>query len=359
MRRTSIVPRHAHQEKCVTRPDPIKRALQPGWLELMAVLLVTTEVWLRSSGPVPPAPEEHPEAVASVRPRATSMQAMAAPDTASVPAPPKGVPLLDITRLLHARDAYAAAVRAWQSGQPGGFFAADALTNACGDALNGPWMSVQGFPTPLIASGALRPDMPAGWEGDPPQRQAARLAALQEAQARCSTLREHRRVFHEPHAADGASRQLLEASAKLGAGGKAVPFDERRTWLVTLDQAKAWLNPDYVMVFATDSYADANYFEGQRWGGASSAEAYDRAVRLAGQAYSFDASAAQRSVATLAVCIRMGACDGRLEDLVLADLPAKSPMRAEVLHLYPRMLSALRNGNIDAFAPPKPPRPNP
>jgi hypothetical protein len=265
----------------------------------------------------------------------------------------------DLTRLLHARDAYAAAVQAWQSGQPGGFFAAEALTNACSDALNGPWMSAQGFPAPVIASGALRPDMPAGWEGGPPQRQAARLAALQEAQARCSTLREHRRAFHEPHAADGPSRQLLEASAKLGAGGRAVSFGERRAWLAALDQSRAWLNPDYVMVLASETYQDGGFFEGQRWGGARSAEAYDRAVRLAGQAYGFDASAAQRSVATLAVCIRMGACEGRVEDLVLADLPADSPMRVEVLKLYPRIWAALRKGDIDAFAPPKPPRPKP
>ena len=47
----------------------------------------------------------------------------------------------------------------------------------------------------------------------------------------------------------------------------------------------------------------------------------------------------------------MGACEGRVEDLVLADLPADSALRREVLALYPRLLEALRRGDIDAFAP--------
>lgn len=59
----------------------------------------------------------------------------------------------------------------------------------------------------------------------------------------------------------------------------------------------------------------------------------------------------ERSHAELAVCVRMGACEGRVEDLVLADLPADSALRREVLALYPRLLEALRRGDIDAFAP--------
>lgn len=254
--------------------------------------------------------------------------------------------------LLHTPDLYAAAVQARQSGQPGGFFAAEALVNACHEALTAPMMAAQGAPEPVVASGPLRPMVPNGLEADPPQRQAARLSALQEAQARCATLWAHRRGLHEPHLVDRSVQQLMEESRRLGELGSGLPFRSRREWLRHLHQQQAWLNPDYVQVFSSDRFKDGGYFGGQRWGGASTREAYDRALRLAGQAYGFDASAPNRSIATLAVCIRMGACEGRVEDLVLADLPGDSPLRREVLTLYPRLLEALRRGDIDAFAPP-------
>ncbi len=253
---------------------------------------------------------------------------------------------------MHARDAYAAAVQSRQSGRAGGFFAAEALLNACREAMNASLMTPQGFPAPALASGPLRADVPADLQGDPPQRQAARLAALQEAQARCGTLWANRQGLHDPHPVDQATRHLLDESRRIGDAGSGLPFAARRDWLLQLHQQQAWLNPDYVLVFSPESYQDAGYFEGQLWGGATSQSAYERALRLAGQAYGFDPDAAQRSVATLAVCVRMGACEGRLEDLVLADLPPGAPLRAEVMALYPRLLAALRRGDVDAFAPP-------
>ncbi len=312
--------------------------------------------WLTHGGDAPSA--EHPTTPTAADPGFTrrgpvAPQAPLAAFPGAAPASQGQVlpEALALRTLLHARDPYAAAVQARQSGLPGGFFAAESLVNACHDVLTAPMMSTQGFPAPVIASGPLRADVPAGWESDAPSQQAARLAALQEAQARCATLWAHRRGLHEPHLVDRASQALMEEARRLGEAGPGLPFASRRAWLQRLHRQQAWLNPDYVQVFSPESYQDAGYFDGQPWGGASSKEVYERALRLAGMAYGFDAAAPQRSLATLAVCVRMGACEGRVEDLVLADLPADSALRREVLALYPRLLEALRRGDIDAFAP--------
>ncbi len=337
----------------------MSRSLEPRrvvWILGLAMAAgVVTFCWLCQGGH--PTPTEHPvtsflaEPVRQNRaPAVTRVLPPAAPAVSpashgqGMPAPPA------LRTLLHARDPYAAAVQARQSGVPGGFFAAEGLVNACQDVLTAPLMATQGFPATAIASGPLRSDIPAGWEADEPPRQAARLAALHEAQARCATLWANRRGLHEPHLADRLSQSLLEESRRLGDVGPGLSFASRRAWLQRLHSQQAWLNPDYVQVFSSESYEDAGFFDGQPWGGASSREAYERALRLAGWAYGFDAAASQRSLATLAVCVRMGACEGRVEDLVLADLSADSALRREVLALYPRLLEALRRGDIDAFA---------
>lgn len=71
----------------------------------------------------------------------------------------------------------------------------------------------------------------------------------------------------------------------------------------------------------------------------------------AGQAYGLDPTADRRSGASLAVCIRMGACEGRLEDLLLAELPAGAVLRNEMAALCPRILAVLTREDVDAFAP--------
>lgn len=326
------------------------------WLGGLTCALALLLLWMnQTAGTV----ESPPEADAGSQP-ATAASAGASSPTPRLSAPSMALqasqgharPSVEpSTSLMHARDAYAAAMQAREGSRPGGYFAAEALLNACREALNASMMAPEGFPAPVVASGPLRADVPAHWQADPPQRQAARLAALQEAQARCGTLWAHRQGLHDPPPQDRAAQALLEASRRVGDAGPGLPFAARREWLLHLHRQRAWLNPDYVLVFSPESFQDAGSFEGQRWGGASSQAVYELALRLAGQAYGFDPAADRRSVASLAVCIRMGACEGSLEEVVLAGLPANAPWRAEVLALYPRMLAALRRGDVDAFAP--------
>ncbi len=248
-----------------------------------------------------------------------------------------------LRRMYHSSSPYAEQLVAWQSRSLHGFSTARLLLRTCDVAtwaLSAP---------PSEDAFSVRGPVGAGDEADM-QINAKQQSARQEIANRCTPVFQDMGRTKHPMADDANAERYLAAVAGLRL---STPLE------ILKARANQLLPEDFARVLDTntsgpgDQQATPRYVDGKLWGGASSAEAYHRALMLAIYAQDFDAGSSTPHLRSLAVCARYGACQFTLDEMALADQPAGSVLRAEALALYPRIQQVIAQRDLGAFAPPR------
>lgn len=320
------------------------------FLVALVVLLIAVLVWVSVTGFSERQDSDPASLNATLRPRAQGQ--LTRPGEAFADgkvAPARIAPVVSTAaqkRVMHDPNAYASFIQLRAMQQPGSFALASELRAACHAASLQTVSSAEGFPFDGRFEKSSVDWQPLALAGVSALVQAKRVQAAQALRARCG----------DAFWAMEAERNALPSDVYGQAWQTANPRLLERLDLSRLQTlAEQGVLFQALQAMGSVSGRPEAYFEGRLLGGASSPDVFNRALGLAIAAATFDPEAATPHIYSLAVCIRLGACEGRLDEIMLADLPLDSPVRSEVMSLYPRLLAAAQRGDVRAFASPSGP----
>jgi hypothetical protein len=152
---------------------------------------------------------------------------------------------------------------------------------------------------------------------------------------------------------DASISDIVERARKYGPETRLHSLNE---FLISGDWGVGASPEDWLNILASGYFhkntrnPEERYIDGVLWGGAQSAEAYERALYQAVINMSYDPSSKEAHIFGLLVCANNGICDAPVSQLASLNVPADATqLRQDIARLTPIIQSAIEEGRIEAF----------